>query len=173
MEKEPTIENIKDATNVAPQELPSQDEIGEAYKQAVTDSKEHLVGVAMTTSSEIPVAVISINTEDRQLQDRIDDLFHEKGLSFIAFLTLPDVNPKDENIAEQYDQAIMGEFENMKEFAENLFEGLGFKEIFEKTVEKNGLPPGIIKYDVRAFYPQLREVYDIVELGDRIYVFSK
>jgi len=106
-----------------------------------------------------------------ELADQLQPKLDLHGTAFRAFLLLPDVEATSDNVEESYLECFQGEFEERDQLIR------AFTEIDEfagqlRDIRERYLGGEFVQVDMDGLWVQLNEVWDIVLLEDRYFVFN-
>lgn len=106
-----------------------------------------------------------------QLADRLQPKLDQHGTAFRAFLLLPDVEATSDDLEESYLDSFQGEFAERDQLIR------AFTEIDEfaaqlREIRERYLGGEFVQVDMDGLWVQLNEVWDIVLIEDRYFVFN-
>jgi hypothetical protein len=112
------------------------------------------------------------NLWQERTAERLSALLAEHGDPLRAYLTLDDVDATAETLVDDFHSNYIGWYSNMDEVVEGLTEIQGWeRELLQWSMER-GLQ-GMVSLDREEVEKMTRETWDIVEIGDRFYVFDR
>ncbi|GAB3172284.1 hypothetical protein GCM10027059_41790 [Myceligenerans halotolerans] len=96
----------------------------------------------------------------------------EHGDAFRAFLTLPDAQPDSDDLLDRFRAFYVGSYASMDALLDGLTEITLWREAIHELEKHLGIR-GYIQLDTAQVEAVARETWDIVELGQSLYVFEK
>lgn len=99
-------------------------------------------------------------------------LIEKHGDTLRAFLRLRDVDASSPNLVESFEQTFCGTYLDMEDVVLNVTEMSDWETELQQWAMERGIS-GAVYIDRAAIEEQTREVYDIVELEGRCYVFYR
>lgn len=99
---------------------------------------------------------------------RIAEGIRDHGEAFVAWASL--WNSRDINELERFDELYVGSFDSMREYAEELLDGLGIDTDPDKWAPDVLAP--FVRIDLDAFAHSLTDMYSVVEGDTEVHIFE-
>lgn len=96
----------------------------------------------------------------------------EHGAAFRAYLQLPDTDPEASDLLERFEQTYIDTYASINELAENLTELPACEEEVDRVAARWGFD-GLFTVDEKKLRALADLTWDIVEIGGKLYVFSR
>lgn len=100
--------------------------------------------------------------------------FHARhGDAALAYLSLPDIDPYRESLADDFAETFLGMHPDRESLIDSELEALGWPEELKQMTACHDIPEGMLIWNWPAIWAVIAEQYDVVERGGRLYVFSQ
>lgn len=96
----------------------------------------------------------------------------EHGDAFRAYLSLPDVDDSAVDLLETFHEFYIGAYPHIDALLDDLTEVRDWESAIDELAARYGID-GLVSLDRSKVEPIARETWDIVEVGGRLYVFTK
>jgi len=96
----------------------------------------------------------------------------DHGDAFRAYLSLPDVDESADDLLLTFGEFYIGAYPHIDALLDDLTEVCDWESAIDELAARHGIE-GLVSLDRSKVEPIARETWDIVELGGRLYVFSK
>ena len=115
-----------------------------------------------------------LHAPSRRAAHALASLFTEHGSVAAHYLSLTGVDPYSETLAEDFTNSYIGSFDSPQSLVESELESHDWGIEFSEFMARAAIPEDFLTWNYAAIYAFLvRHIYDIVDFGGTLHVFSK
>jgi hypothetical protein len=114
----------------------------------------------------------TVDAVEEATSPQVEQGLAEHGDAFRAYLGLPDVDESAVDLLETFHEFYIGAYPHIDALLDDLTEVRDWESAIDELAARYGID-GLVSLDRSKVEPIARETWDIVEVGRRLYVFTK